>query len=54
LSKNILFVWAGVHAKEKTENKAMFSEGYEALDNCYVQLHAETEHDNNPVIYQRE
>lgn len=52
LSKSILFVWAGVHAKLKDENKTLFSEGHKALDNCYMQLHAETEKDNNPIIYQ--
>jgi hypothetical protein len=53
LSKNILFVWAGVHAKEKSEIKIIFSTGYKALQKCYLQLHAETAHGQMPIIYQR-
>jgi len=52
LSKNILFVWAGVHAKIKIENRVLFSDNYVSLDNCYLQLHAETESNNKPTVYQ--
>jgi hypothetical protein len=53
LSKHILFVWAGVHAKEKPEQRSLFSSGYKGLDNCYLQLHAVTNLKQTPHVYQR-
>ena len=53
LSKNILFVWAGVHNTEKNNDKPLYSEGYESLCSCYLQLHAETNKNSEPLIYQR-
>jgi len=53
LSKNILFVWAGVHAKESQESGLLFSVGSDALQNCFLQLHAETHPKQKPKIYQR-
>ena len=53
LSKNILFVWAGVHAKEKVETNTLFSLSHKALDGCYLQLHAVTESNSKPMVFQR-
>lgn len=53
LSKNILFVWAGVHAKEREEANTLFSSGNKSLDGCYLQLHAVTESNSKPVVFQR-
>jgi hypothetical protein len=52
LSKNVLFVWAGVHAKEKVETNALFSVGHKALDGCYLQLQAVTESNSKPMVFQ--
>ncbi len=52
LSKNILFVWAGVHAKEKKPSGALYSSNIEALDGCYLELHAETKINSKPRVYQ--
>ena len=51
LSNNILFVWACVHAKEKSKTNKLFSTGYKSLADCYIQLHAETEYNNKPNVY---
>lgn len=51
LSKNILFVWAGVHAEEESE--AVFSAGKRSLRDCYLQLHAVTQKDGTPKVFQR-
>ena len=51
LSENILFVWAGVHSEPKTELNSLYSHGYKSLADCFIQLHAETREDNEPVIY---
>ena len=53
LSKDILFVWAGVHAKEKTETSALYSAGHKSLDDCYLQLHAVTVNNSKPNVLQR-
>lgn len=53
LSKSVLFVWAGVHAKEKVEMNALFSAGHKALDGCYLQLHAVTESHKEPMVFQK-
>ena len=53
LSKNVLFVWAGVHAKQRVETNALFSAGHKALDGCYLQLHAVTESNSEPTVFQR-
>lgn len=46
-SKDILFVWAGIHAKKKTDGE-LYSVAHEQLDWCYLQLHAITENDSKP------
>jgi len=51
LSKNILFVWAGIHSKEKQINNTLYSDGYKSLKNCYMQLHAETELNSKPKVF---
>ena len=51
LSRNILFVWAGIHAKPKKEIQKLYASRYKSLDNAYVQFHAETAHDQNPLVY---
>lgn len=44
-SENILFVWAGIHKKT---NSRVFIEPI--LQNCFLELHAETLSGNNPEI----
>lgn len=51
LSNNILFVWAGIHAQPKQEIAGLYSTGYKTLANSFVQLHAETRHNDKPKIY---
>jgi hypothetical protein len=51
LSKNILFVWAGIHTEQNQNNNTLYSNGYKSLENCYLQLHAETEFNSKPKIY---
>jgi hypothetical protein len=41
LSKHVLFVWAGVH-KAFNEGVDYFAADYPLLQDCYLQLHAET------------
>lgn len=50
-SKNILFVWASIHKKEKQLENKLFSIGYKSLENCYMQLHAETKLNSKPKVY---
>jgi hypothetical protein len=50
LSKNILFVWAGIHSKQQPTENILYSNGYKSLENCYLELHAETELNSNPKI----
>ena len=54
LSKNILFVWAGIHAKPKNEITKLYSSRFKSLDGSFVQLHAETRHNDKPLIYHYE
>ncbi len=51
LSNNILFVWASIHAQPKEEITSLFSSDHKSLDNTFIQLHAETRHNNKPEIY---
>jgi hypothetical protein len=58
LSQNILFVWAGVHAITSSANKnnpiyPLYSAGYDELQGCFVELHAETNVNSLPKIYAR-
>ena len=50
LPKSVLFVWAGFHTQQKQENKQLFSQGYEYLQGCYLQLQAETAMGLDPKI----
>lgn len=51
LSNNILFVWACIHAQPKQEINDLYSTGYSSLNDTFVQLHAETRHNDEPVVY---
>ena len=51
LSHNILFVWACIHAQPKEEINSLFSTGHRSLNDTFVQLHAETRYDDEPVVY---
>lgn len=51
LSKNILFVWAGIHAANQAQSEPLFSEEYSNLDNCYLQLHAATRSQRAADVY---
>jgi len=53
LSENVLFVWAGVHAHERSNAGALYSEGYPSLEGCFLQLHAVTQKHKNPLIVSR-
>ena len=52
LSKNVLFVWAGVHARNRTGTYHLYSDGYKALDGCYLQLHAQTASNSRPEVFE--
>jgi len=51
LSKTILFVWAGIHARSREEILRLYSEPYESLAGSFIQLHAETRRSGMPEIY---
>jgi hypothetical protein len=50
-SKNILFVWAGVHFHDQSENYELFSKGKRTLYGSYLQLHAATTFDDSPSVF---
>ena len=50
LSKNILFVWAGIHKKGKVESSELYSNGVKSLEGCYIELHALTEEKSKPSV----
>lgn len=54
LSNNVLFVWAGVHAKEMPETNELYSSAHEILNGCYLQLHAVTEKNSAPTVLQKQ
>jgi len=54
LSNNVLFVWAGVHAKEMSETNELYSSAHEILNGCYLQLHAVTEKNSAPTVLQKQ
>ncbi len=51
LSKSVLFVWAGVHADQGWEEKELFIGSRKVLKGSYLQLHAVTQHQENPKIF---
>jgi hypothetical protein len=57
LSKHILFVWAGVHAPVSANAgfgaDSLYSDGYEELNGCFIELHAETSQNATPKLYER-
>ena len=53
LSNNMLFVWASVHAKEKLKTDKLYSSKHKSLNDCCIELHAETEDSLKPNVYMR-
>lgn len=57
-SKDVIFVWAGVHKASKVSYESaevpMLSEGIKELQGCFMQLHAETDLQEEPNIFFRE
>jgi hypothetical protein len=54
LSDKILFVWAGVHAKEKSgRNRFSNLESKEFLKGCFIEWHAETQKGSDPKVFKR-
>lgn len=49
-SEQILFIWAGVHRGTYDENNRA-ALNYEHLEDCYLELHAETQNCEAPEIY---
>lgn len=50
MSKYILFVWACVHAKCKSESNRLYAADYDALADCYLELHASTQKNRKPQV----
>jgi len=53
MAKHILFVWAGVHKPELLQSEFLYADGRPELDGCFMELHAETQSNGLPNIYQR-
>lgn len=51
VANKTLFVWAGVH-KALQQPPHLFSEGEQALQKCYMQLHAATHPNAPPDIFE--
>ncbi len=54
MSKYILFVWACVHAKSKSDSNKLYAADYDALNECYLELHASTQKNRKPQVSIRE
>ena len=52
-SSNMLFVWAGIHGNLKQEQQYQYCRGMRYLRKGYVELHAETSHDESPCVYEQ-
>lgn len=56
-SDSTLYVWAGVHSAEATNGSLMncpcFMDGFNSLENQYLELHAETKHNKPPIVYKK-
>lgn len=50
-SKNMLFVWAGVHKDSASNQYESYAKGMKSLDGCYLQLHAETRKGQAPKVF---
>jgi len=50
LPKNVLYVWAGFHTRQKVDKYPLFSDGFEELKGRYLQLQTETDAGENPRI----
>ncbi|WP_146374447.1 hypothetical protein [Symmachiella macrocystis] len=57
MSEDVLFVWAGIHKKPQTsyesEEQKLLSHRFRVLDDCFLQLHAETDHLKRPSVFSR-
>ena len=53
MSPSILFVWAGIHRPERSQSKYLYSDNYPALDDSFMELHAETKNHGEPDVYIR-
>ncbi|MCG7946626.1 MAG: hypothetical protein N0C84_09840 [Candidatus Thiodiazotropha taylori] len=51
LSKNILFVWAGVHMAQNEDQHQLYSEHYPSLKGSFLELHAATQQTAVPEVY---
>jgi len=50
-SKNMLFVWAGVHKDGASNEYESYAKGMKSLDGCYLQLHTETRKGQAPEVF---
>jgi hypothetical protein len=50
-SKNMLFIWAGVHKHCASDHYESYARGKKYLDGCYLQLHAETRDGQAPKVF---
>lgn len=53
MSPSILFVWAGIHRPQRKQSEWLYSVDYPELDDSFIELHAETQLNGTPTIYQR-
>ena len=53
MSPSILFVWAGIHRPQRKQPEWLYSVDYSELDDSFIELHAETQLNGTPIIYQR-
>ena len=50
-SKNMLFIWAGVHRHGASDHYESYASEMKYLDGCYLQLHAETRDGQAPEVF---
>lgn len=53
MSPSILFVWAGIHRPQRKQSEWLYSVDYPELEDSFIELHAETQLNGTPIIYQR-
>lgn len=53
MSPSILFVWAGIHRPERNQSEYLYANGYPELDDCFMEMHAETQAYGEPEVYLR-
>ena len=50
-AKNTLFIWASIHKRPRSPiNAATLAVAYPSLANCFVEFHAETNQNGDPII----